>query len=54
MICTCWHMLSTGEIYTEAGGDYYQRRDPQRATRRLVNQLERLGHNVTLQEADAP
>jgi transposase len=45
-----WHMLSTGETYRDLGGDYYTRRDPQRATRRLVAQLQRLGHTVTLQE----
>jgi transposase len=53
MICACWHMLSTGELYTDLGGDYIARRDPERQTRRLVAQLERLGHNVTLQEATA-
>jgi transposase len=51
MICACWHMLSTGEIYTDLGGDYYTRRDPERQTRRLVAQLERLGHTITLQKA---
>ncbi len=53
IICACWHMLTTGEIYTDLGGDYYQRRNPERQTKRLVAQLERLGHAVTLQEADA-
>lgn len=48
-----WHMLSTGETYRDLGGDYFQRRDPKRATRRLVAQLELLGHTVTLQEAVA-
>ena len=51
IICACWHMLTTGELYHDLGGDYYQRRDPQRTTRRLVSQLEALGHTVTLQEA---
>jgi transposase len=46
-----WHMFTTGETYRDLGGDYFTRRDPQRATRRLVAQLERLGHQVTLQEA---
>ncbi len=50
MICACWHMLSTGELYRDLGGDYYARRNPERQTRRLVAQLERLGHTVTLQE----
>ncbi|MBV9819532.1 MAG: IS110 family transposase [Solirubrobacterales bacterium] len=51
ILCACWHMLSTGELYRDAGGQYFAKRDPQRATRRLVAQLERLGHTVTLQEA---
>jgi transposase len=49
MICACWHMLSTGELYRDLGGDYFQRRDPERATKRLVHQLEALGHSVTLE-----
>ena len=53
ILCACWHMLSTGELYREAGGDYFTRRDPERATRRLVAQLERLGHHVTLEAAAA-
>jgi hypothetical protein len=44
-------MLSTGELYREPGGDYFTRRDPERATRRLVSQLEQLGHHVTLEAA---
>jgi transposase len=46
-------MLTTGELYRETGGDYFTRRDPERATRRLVAQLERLGHHVTLEAAAA-
>ena len=53
IICACWQMLTTGELYTDLGGDYYTRRDPERQTRRLLAQLERLGHTVTLQEATA-
>ncbi|MDP9273223.1 MAG: IS110 family transposase [Chloroflexota bacterium] len=53
IITGCWHMLTTGELYREAGGDYFSRRDPERATRRLVAQLERLGHHVTLETAAA-
>ena len=40
-------MFTTGETYRELGGDYFQRR----ATRRLVAQLQQLGHTVTLQPA---
>ncbi len=50
IICTIWHMLTNGELYNDLGGDYFRRRDPERQTRRLVAQLERLGHKVTLEE----
>jgi transposase len=53
IITACWHMLSTGELYREAGSDYFTRRDPERAIRRLVAQLERLGQHVTLEAAAA-
>ena len=42
-------MLTTGETYRDLGGDYYPRHDPDRHTKRLVAQLEALGHHVTLQ-----
>ncbi len=48
ILTAAWHMLSTGEIYHDLGGDYFARRDPERTTRRLIAQLERLGHTVTL------
>jgi hypothetical protein len=48
MICAIWHMLATGETYRDLGGDYFTNRDPQRQTKRLVAQLQRLGHHVTL------
>ena len=50
IICAIWHMLTNGELYNDLGGDYFRRRDPERQTRRLVAQLERLGHKVTLEE----
>ncbi len=54
IICAIWHMLSTGELYSDLGGDYFRKRDPERQTKRLIAQLERLGHQVTLQTlADA-
>jgi hypothetical protein len=53
ILTAIWHMLSTEETYRDLDGDYYAHRDPQRATRRLVAQLERLGHTVTLQETVA-
>jgi hypothetical protein len=53
IIVDCWHMLTTGEIYNDLGGDYFARRDPAKTTKRLVAQLERLGHTVTLEREAA-
>src|SRR5919109_2133901 len=49
ILTTAWHMLTTGEIYRDLGGDYFTRQNPDRLTRRLVHQLEALGHHVTLE-----
>jgi transposase len=53
MLTAYWHMFTTGETYRELGGDYFQRRDPERATKRLIARLQELGHDVTLQPAAA-
>jgi hypothetical protein len=53
ILVAAWHMLQNGEVYADPGGDFYARRNPQRLTKRLVTQLEKLGHTVTLQEANA-
>ncbi len=47
-----WHLLSTSEQFEDLGADYFQKRhDPEREARRLVRQLERLGHRVSLTPA---
>ena len=51
MLVACWHMLQTGELYREPGADFFTRRDPERIVKRLVAQLESLGHRVTLEAA---
>jgi hypothetical protein len=28
ILIACWHMLSTGELSTDLGGDYFRKRDP--------------------------
>ena len=53
MLIAYWHMFTTGETYRELGGDYFQRRDPERATKRLIAKLQELGHTVTLEPAAA-
>ena len=52
ILVAAWHMLTNGELYRDAGPNYFTR-DPARATRRLLAQLERLGHTVTLTERAA-
>src|SRR4051812_18936976 len=51
MLIAYWHMFTTGETYHDLGGDFFQRRDPERHTKRLIAKLEALGHHVTLQPA---
>ena len=53
LLTAIWQMLSTGETYRDLGADYFTQRDPERQTKRLVKQLERLGHTVTLTEGAA-
>ncbi len=50
ILIAAYYMLRDDIAYHDLGGDYLARRsDPERMTRRLVAQLERLGHQVTLQ-----
>jgi transposase len=48
-----WNMLETGETYHDPGGDYFTRRDPERAKRRALEQLQHLGFTVTLEPTAA-
>jgi hypothetical protein len=54
ILTAAWHMLQTGELYNDLGGDYFTRRDTDRITKRLVRQLQALGHNVTIQPREVP
>ena len=52
ILIIAWHLLSTGETYTDLGGDYFdKRRNSTAHQRRLVAQLEAMGHRVTLEPA---
>ena len=53
ILTAAWHMLQTGELYRDLGGDYFTRQNPDRLTKRLIRQLEALGHNVTIQPQEA-
>jgi transposase len=48
MLVAIWHMLSTGTAYQDLGADYFDRLDPDRAKRRALAQLHRLGYQVEL------
>jgi transposase len=57
MATAIWHMLTQGVPYLELGGDYYTRRDPERAKARITAQAEALGYAVTftpVEAAEAP
>ncbi len=49
ILAAAWHMLQTGEVYRDAGADYFTRLDPERQTRQLVRKLQALGHQVILE-----
>ena len=49
ILTAAWHMLQTGELYRDLGGDYFTRKNLDRLAKRLIRQLEALGHQVTLQ-----
>ncbi len=44
-----YYVLARATTYRELGAQYLDRRDAERATRRYVQLLERLGHQVTLE-----
>jgi transposase len=44
-------MLKRDEPYHDLGADWHRRRNDQAHTRRLVAQLERLGHKVIIDPA---
>jgi len=55
ILIAAYHILKDDVPYHDLGGDYFTRRaDPVRLAQRLVAQLERLGHSVTLDTSTAP
>ncbi len=52
ILTAAYHILKDdGVVYLDLGGDYFDRRDKDRAAKRLVKRLQDLGYTVTLQEA---
>ena len=57
ILTAAYHVLNQGVPYHELGEDVFHRRDSEateRYRRRLIHQLERLGHKVTLQPIPQP
>lgn len=46
ILTAAWHILATGTDYHDLGGDYFTRRDPQAAIRRIIRQANALGFTV--------
>jgi transposase len=53
ILVIAWHLLARDCDYQDLGGDYFARRDIDRARQRAVAQLRALGYAVTLQPAAA-
>jgi transposase len=49
ILVIAWHLLTDDCDYADLGGDYFIRRDADRARQRAVAQLQALGYQVTLQ-----
>ena len=55
ILVIAWHLLSTGQPYSDLGADWFLQRHSSQAYRnRLVHQLERMGHKVTLEPPTLP
>ncbi len=51
LIVIIWHVLAESSAYRDLGSDYFTRRidSPRARERRLIRELEALGHKVTLE-----
>jgi transposase len=53
ILVIAWHLLTDSCDYQDLGGDYFIRRDTDRARQRAVAQLQALGYRVVLEPAAA-
>jgi len=49
ILVIAYHLLKRGEEYHELGANYFDRQRPEATATRLVQRLEKLGYQVTLQ-----
>lgn len=48
MLIAIWNMLTTGTLYADPGADFYTRLNPDKAKNRALDQLHKMGYDVTL------
>jgi AcrR family transcriptional regulator len=53
ILVMAYHMIQRQEPYRELGGNYFDQRRPEVIAQRLVKRLEKLGFQVSLQQAPA-
>ena len=53
ILIAVWHVLSDGVEFNDLGGNYFARRDPAAAIRRLTRQANALGFTVRLEPITA-
>jgi transposase len=53
ILVIAWHLLANDCDYADLGGDFFARRDSDRARQRAVAQLQALGYRVVLEPAAA-
>jgi transposase len=52
ILVIAWHLLTRNQPYTDLGADYFlERQNSEAYKNRLIRQLERMGHKVTLEPA---
>lgn len=50
ILIAAYHLLTRPDLYTDLGGDYFDRRDHEAIEHRLVRRLEALGNKVTIEK----
>ncbi len=53
VLIALWNMLTTGAFYSDPGGDFYTRRNPDKTKARALDQLRKMGYTVTLEPLPA-
>jgi transposase len=53
ILTAVWHMLTHDVDYHDLGGDYFTRRDPTRAMKKIIRQANALGFTVRFEAIPA-